>query len=160
MSPNYISWKYNRIDTDGLDFKDVLLVPQFSDIDHRDQVDISSELFKNCPEFAPIKIPVISANMDTIATEALINAMDDHGGLGIMHRYSKTQDIIELIHSLRLDGVRRIIPSIGVGAEQIEILKQYVDNGIKAICIDIAHGHSKKMLNTIEEIIRRLGRTK
>lgn len=68
---------------DSLSYDDILLVPKFSDIRTRKQVDTSSQLTKNLK----INIPIISANMDTVTESAMAIAMARHGGIGIIHRF-------------------------------------------------------------------------
>ncbi|MEK7633792.1 MAG: IMP dehydrogenase, partial [Patescibacteria group bacterium] len=46
----------------GLTFDDVLLVPQKTSLVSRSEVDLSTQLTKNIK----LKIPLISANMDTV----------------------------------------------------------------------------------------------
>ncbi len=65
----------------GLTFDDVLLVPAKSDILPGD-VDVSTQLTKNIR----IRIPIISAAMDTVTEAQLAVAIAREGGIGIIHR--------------------------------------------------------------------------
>lgn len=67
----------------ALTYDDVLLVPQKSDIKSRQDVDVSTRLSKNIP----LKIPIISANMDTVTESRMAIAMAQAGGIGIIHRF-------------------------------------------------------------------------
>jgi len=66
---------------EGLTFDDVLLVPQHSDL-LPSEVDVSSRVSRN----VPLKIPVISAAMDTVTEWQLAVTLAREGGLGIVHR--------------------------------------------------------------------------
>ena len=68
---------------DGLTFDDVLLVPRYSDITSRSQVDLSTRLSRNIA----LRIPLVSANMDTVTESAMAVAMARAGGIGIIHRF-------------------------------------------------------------------------
>lgn len=136
----------------SLSYKDVLLVPQYSDIKHRSDVDTSSRLFRYGSTFAPIKIPVIGANMTDISTFEMIKEMYHHGGICFLHRYQSGLDTIKLIKKLVNNDITRIVPSIGVGDDQADLAITYLDKDIEAINIDIAHGHSKIMGDTIKKI--------
>ena len=68
---------------DGLTFDDVLLVPKYSDITSRSQVDLSTRLSRNIS----LRIPLVSANMDTVTESAMAMAMARAGGIGIVHRF-------------------------------------------------------------------------
>jgi len=67
----------------GLTFDDVLLVPKRSPVASRGDVDTSTWL---TPRIR-LKIPVVSANMDTVTETAMAIAMARSGGIGIIHRF-------------------------------------------------------------------------
>ncbi|MCD4760825.1 IMP dehydrogenase, partial [bacterium] len=67
----------------ALTYDDVLLVPQKSDIKSRQDVDVSTRLSKNIN----LKIPIVSANMDTVTESQMAIAMSQAGGIGIIHRF-------------------------------------------------------------------------
>ncbi len=138
----------------GYNYKDVLLIPQYSDIKHRDEVDLSSRLFKT-GSFGPIKIPIVAANMDTIASFEMIKECHFNGAICFLHRYQSLVDTRRLILKLINSGITRIVPSIGVGIPEAETAMLYHnDTGIESINIDIAHGDCKQMLDTISAIKR------
>ncbi|MDQ7779239.1 MAG: IMP dehydrogenase [Planctomycetota bacterium] len=66
---------------DGITFDDVLLVPQRSEVVPVD-VDTSTLLTKNIP----LRIPIVSAAMDTVTEAQLAIALAQEGGIGIIHR--------------------------------------------------------------------------
>jgi IMP dehydrogenase len=66
---------------DGLTFDDVLLMPAFSQVLPRD-VDITSQLTKDIS----LKVPMLSAAMDTVTEANLAIALAREGGLGILHK--------------------------------------------------------------------------
>ena len=68
---------------ESLSYNDVLLVPQYSDIKSRKEVDISSNLGQ-----LKFDIPIIASPMDTISEASMAEAMSVLGGLSIIHRYN------------------------------------------------------------------------
>ncbi|HEY6547474.1 MAG TPA: IMP dehydrogenase, partial [Vicinamibacteria bacterium] len=66
---------------EALTFDDVLLVPQKSDV-LPSQVDTSTRLTKGIA----LKVPIVSAAMDTVTEAHLAIAMAQEGGLGIVHK--------------------------------------------------------------------------
>ena len=70
-----------RIADEALTFDDVLLLPAYSDVLPRD-VDLSSPLTRELT----LRIPLLSAAMDTVTESRLAIAMAQEGGLGIIHK--------------------------------------------------------------------------
>ena len=70
-----------------LTYDDVLLVPQYSDIESRSEIDISSCL----DDGIKLDVPIISSPMDTVTESDMAVAMSDAGGLGIVHRYDTVE---------------------------------------------------------------------
>lgn len=83
--------------TKGLTFDDVLLVPARSSIASRHDVDTSTRL----TETIKLKIPIISANMDTVTEEAMAIAMAENGGIGIIHRFMSIDDHVKQINTVK-----------------------------------------------------------
>jgi IMP dehydrogenase len=67
----------------GLTFDDVLLVPKRSSIASRQAVDVSTRLTPTIQ----MRVPIVSANMDTVTEAAMAIAMARAGGIGIIHRF-------------------------------------------------------------------------
>lgn len=67
----------------GLTYDDVLLKPMRSKIAHRTDVNTSTQLTKDIK----LKIPFISANMDTVTESAMAISLAHAGGIGIIHRF-------------------------------------------------------------------------
>ena len=81
----------------ALTYDDVLLVPQKSSIKSRRDVDTSTRLTKNIS----LKIPIISANMDTVTESRMAIAMARAGGVGIIHRFLSIEEQVEEIKKVK-----------------------------------------------------------
>ncbi len=81
----------------GLTFDDVLLIPAASEILPR-EVDLSTSLTKKIK----LKIPLMSAGMDTVTESRLAVAIAREGGIGVIH---KSMPIKE--QALKVDRVKR-----------------------------------------------------
>jgi IMP dehydrogenase len=128
--------------TDGLTFDDVLLVPQFSDIQSRTQVDISTQIGS-----IELKVPIISANMDTITDDIMAMTMAVNGGLGILHRYVTAENMVQWLKNIKLLN-HVAVPSVGVQANDLVNAEKYREF-TNSICVDIAHGDSVSMCATV-----------
>lgn len=67
----------------NLTYDDVLLVPKKSEISSRQDVDTSTKISRHLS----LKIPLVSANMDTVTESQMAMALALAGGIGIIHRF-------------------------------------------------------------------------
>ena len=70
-----------NVSEEGLAFDDVLLVPQFSEILPLN-VDLSTRLTNKIK----LKIPILSAAMDTVTESKMAITLAGEGGIGIIHK--------------------------------------------------------------------------
>ena len=70
-----------RISHEALTFDDVLLLPAFSDVLPKD-VDLTTQLTRDIT----LKVPLISAAMDTVTEARLAITIAQEGGIGIIHK--------------------------------------------------------------------------
>lgn len=75
-----MTWE-NKFQKEGLTFDDVLLVPAESNVLPND-VDLSVQL----SDKLKLKIPILSAGMDTVTESKMAIAMARQGGLGVIHK--------------------------------------------------------------------------
>ena len=68
----------------SLSYDDILLVPQYSDIESRTEIDITADLGNGLV----LKAPLLSSPMDTVTGASMATAMATHGGAGVVHRYN------------------------------------------------------------------------
>lgn len=122
-----------------LSFDDVLLVPQYSDIKSRTEVDISSDLGNGLK----FRLPVISSPMDTITGYKMATRMGEAGGIGILHRYNTIDRQCQTIDKVETEIKAA---AIGMTGDCIERARNLVDySKVKVICVDVAHGHHVMM---------------
>jgi IMP dehydrogenase/GMP reductase len=126
-------------------FNDYLLTPQFSDIDSRDEIDLSSKLGDRT-----LSLPVISSPMTTVTEDEMALAMNQKGGYGVIHRYNTIDERILLSSRSRSSCV-------AIGCNEINDLDRFVEMGITDFCLDVAHGHTRVVGDALREIRRRYG---
>lgn len=140
------NWKDIKNRGRGLTFDDVLITPARSDIRSRRDPQLTSKLTKKIS----IEMPIISANMDTITEYDMAFAMNQLGGVGILHRFITAEEQASQARRLKEAGVKNISASVGVGEEFKSRAKSLIDAGVNLITIDIAHGHSVQMMETLK----------
>lgn len=138
-------------------FDDVALVPKYNNIASRTEPDLKTWMTKK----KMIHIPIIPANMDTVICPALANVMIANGVRPIFHRFMSFHEKVKLIDQYK----DSCYISFGVKPEDVqeiykllEIHPRTVDHGLPCplsfhgVCLDIAHGHSKRMIDVIKEL--------
>lgn len=121
----------------GLDFDDVLLVPNYSHFSSRKNVSTVTRLGPY--EF---DIPVISANMDTITGIEMAKSISHLGGLPILHRFV---DVVtnKNMYQEAATGGRVVGVSVGVTDTEHERFDMLYHAGARIFCVDVAHAHNK-----------------
>lgn len=132
----------------ALTYDDILLVPQYSEVESRHQVDL-----KNSLGFYPdLAVPIISAPMDTVTGVDMAVKMSELGGLGIIHRYNSIQDQFDMVVESKKRGAEIVGAAIGVTGDYLERAEQLVKADVDVLCIDIAHAHHLNMKNALKAI--------
>ncbi|MDR0951512.1 MAG: IMP dehydrogenase [Oscillospiraceae bacterium] len=85
-----------RFDGEGLTYDDVLLVPAESSVLPAD-VDLSTRLTKNIS----LKIPLMSAAMDTVTEVRMAIALAREGGIGVIHKNMSIDDQAEQVDMVK-----------------------------------------------------------
>lgn len=137
---------------DGLVFDDVLIVPNYSDIESRSNVDLSVEL----PKGFKVSNPLIPANMATVTGYQMAKTAADMKSMAIIHRFMHIQEQFDLISKLDKNSLNYVGISIGVKEEDKKNVDVFVgDLGVKIICIDIAHGDSNMCISMCHHISKK-----
>ena len=129
-------------DGKALSFDDVVLLPQYSEVPSRLSPDISFQLGS-----FPFSIPVISSPMDTVTGHIMASAMNDRGGLGILHRFDDIDTRIITVALLKELRISPIAVAIGIQDCDQRNLEMLVRAGADIVCIDIANAATKKFVD-------------
>lgn len=127
-------------------FDDVLLVPQYSDIESREEIDLTRGLGNKL-----YKIPIMSSPMDTVTELEMAKTFAKMGGLAVTHRYCNEVQQASMTPSTAAAAV-------GVTGDFMERVTFLYDNqGVTTFCLDIAHGHHALMERAIKQIKDKYG---
>ena len=91
--------------------------------------------------------------MDTVTESAMANFMQEQGGMGILHRFCSVESHIEEFK--KISDPNQVGIAIGIGEKGLERAEALVDAGANIICVDVAHGHSKAVNQTIRSLRER-----
>lgn len=145
-----------RIERECISYDDVLIVPQFSDIESRKEVNIGNWLDQDRNLW--FDLPIISAPMDTVTETPMAITLSRMGGLGIVHRYNSVEQQVQIAETL----FENIDPSkvgfaIGITGDYLLRAKQLVTLGARILCVDVAHGDHILVKNALSHIRGELG---
>jgi IMP dehydrogenase len=115
---------------EALTFEDVLLVPQKSDV-LPSQVDVTTQITRNIR----LKIPIVSASMDTVTESRLAIAIAQLGGLGIIHRNVTPEVQADEIDKVKRSESGMIVDPITIGADRpiadaLALMSKYRISGV------------------------------
>ena len=124
----------------GYDFDDLLMIPRFTRMDSREEVDISTDLGKGLK----LGLPIIGSPMVGIMSESLCKELDNRGSIGVLHRFVKDWQLPILEQSPML--------GIAVGLGEYEKAFYAIDKQVAILCIDVANGYLNAVLEMTEEL--------
>jgi IMP dehydrogenase len=153
---------------EALTFDDVLLVPAYSEV-----LPHEANVTTHLTRAIHLRIPLVSAAMDTVTESPLAIAMARAGGLGFVHKNLSIADQarqVELVkladrhdaarsddeHLATVDehGKLRVGAAVGVGGDRDLRIAALVAAGCDVLCIDTAHGHSRGVLEAVRAVRR------
>jgi IMP dehydrogenase len=134
----------------GLTFDDLLITPNKSEIKSRRDPELNTQFTRSLQ----MEIPIISANMDTITEAEMAIGMRTIGGIGILHRFMSIEEQVLQVKKVMEAKSTPIVASIGVNSDEKERAQALVKAGCVALTVDIAHGHSVVMIETVKFLKR------
>ena len=146
----------------SLSYDDVLLVPQYSEIRSRSEIDISSYLGKG----VKLDLPIFASPMDTISEHQMAIATTRAGACAVIHRYNTIEEQVDEIKKMRgLTALERakkrqrclVGAAVGATGDYFERATALVEAKVDFICIDVAHGHHIMMKEALTQLRAEVG---
>lgn len=128
-------------------FDDVLIAPAFSDIESRTEISTYTEFLG-----MDLRVPIVSANMDYVTGVRMVEAMRNLGGLGILNRFYPWEEQKKDVTLLAGEGA---LVFFSTGIRDLDETFDHVvqlSPMVQGICIDVAHGHHKKVGDLIHRV--------
>ena len=121
----------------GLTFDDVLLLPRESDV-IPSQVDTTARLTRH----VTIRLPLLSAAMDTVTETRMAIAMAREGGLGILHRNLSIEDQAHMVDQVKRSEAGMVREPITTGpdatiGEAEQLCATYHISGVPVVDADM-----------------------
>jgi IMP dehydrogenase len=127
-------------------FDSVTLVPGYSEINSRSEVDVSTTI-----KGVKSAIPIINANMHAICTPEMMYALSRNNSFCSYHRFFKSEEHRDqTLNLVKANTSNELFyPSIGVQPIDFKLVDQLTKNGFKNIIVDVNHGHHIKVKKII-----------
>lgn len=125
---------------EALTFDDVALVPQYNNVPSRTIPDLSTWITKD----VKLGMPLVPANMDTVVGPALAEIIIENGGMPIFHRFANFETQAQWAETYK----EKIFLSCGITEDSLNTVTRLLGL-VAGVCIDVAHGHSDRMLSII-----------
>ena len=131
---------------EALTFDDVTLVPQYSSVLPYETT-TETELSK----YLKLDIPLISSAMDTVTESKMATAMAKAGGLGIIHKNLNSKKQAMEVKKVKKNNLL-VGAAVGTNETDIDRVYKLLESKVDLIVVDTAHGHTKKVIETIKKI--------
>jgi len=128
-----MSFQEDKVRIEGLTFDDVLLVPSYSEVMPR-EVSLNTRLSRNIQ----MKIPIVSAAMDTVTEASLAIAIAREGGIGVIHKNMSMEDQAKQVRKVkRAENIMILDPITilkeGTIADALMLMQEYKIGGIPVV---------------------------
>lgn len=119
-------------------YSDVLIRPAYSEIESREDIDVFSYYL------GAARLPIISAPMDYVTGFKMANQMWVNNAYGVVSRFG-TSIVTKLSEDEQI-GLAIGVKDWGENLVKIDLAKPH------SVCIDVAHGDHKKVVDTIKRV--------
>ena len=126
-------------------FDDVLLVPAYNHYESRQHVDTS---VTDRSGKLTLKLPLMTANMDTITESAMANWIAGKGGIGVLHRMMAVERNVEEFRRCTAPA----FVSVGTSEDELTRAEALRDAGATHFVVDVAHGHARYVGKTLKRL--------
>jgi len=137
----------------GLSYDDVLIIPQYSQIESRVSVDLSTQISPR----VKLSIPLVNSNMSTITSTEFAIKLGKLGGLGVIPRFITASEEADMVRRVKAENVA-VGAAVGVRENPLERSHYLVKAGVDVLVLDVAHGHMDKVIKTTKMLKEKYGK--
>ncbi len=128
----------------ALSYGDVLLVPQYSKVRSRKDINLKTKIAHNLE----LNSPLMSVNMDTITDIDMAVALSNNNAIGCLPRFDKPELQADKMQKIT-DAGARAIGAIEVNGDFITRSEMLLKAGAIALTIDTPHAHTAFTIEAI-----------
>lgn len=137
----------------GLSYDDVLLVPTYSEIESRSDVDLTTKISPH----VTLKLPLISINMTDVTGVEMAIAIGRLGGLGFLPRFFSPEEQADMVSEVKKANVQ-VGAALGIKEGYLERAELLANAGVDILTVDVAHGHMQKTIEVTKDLKNKFGK--
>ena len=137
----------------ALSYDDVLLVPQYSRVNSRRDVDLSIQISPRIK----LKLPLTSAPMSDVTGVKLAIKLAKLGGLGFLHRFTTENEQADMVRKVKKNNVI-VGAAVGCREENLSRAEKLVKAGVDVLLLDVTHGHMQKAIDVTRKLKSTFGK--
>lgn len=139
----------------ALTYDDIQLIPNFSDVQTRQNINLTTRVSRNWT----INIPIVGSCMDTVTEYEMAATLMEMGGVGCIHRFMSIEEQVNQVKKLasfRDSDITLshlpIMAAVGVVGDYLDRAVALEEAGCNIILVDVAHGHHANMEVALAEL--------
>lgn len=139
----------------ALTYDDIQLIPNFSDVQTRQDINLTTRVSRNWT----INIPIVGSCMDTVTEYEMAATLMEMGGVGCIHRFMSIEEQVNQVKKLASfrdsDPTLAHLPimaAVGVVGDYLDRAVALEEAGCNIILVDVAHGHHANMEVALAEL--------
>ncbi|MDW6005152.1 GMP reductase [Vibrio mangrovi] len=141
-----------------LGFKDVLFRPKRSTLKSRSQVNLTREFTFKHSGRQWHGVPVIAANMDSVGSFGMAQALAKYDVITAIHKHYSLQDWKDFVQGAESATLKHVMVSTGTSDADFTKMQAILalSEDLMFVCIDIANGYSEHLVEFVERVRRAL----
>jgi IMP dehydrogenase len=137
----------------GLSYDDVLLVPQYSKINSRSEVNLSVKLSPRIK----LRLPIIATCMTDVTGVEMAIAIAKLGGFAYLPRFNHYKEQANMVKKVKQAKVL-VGAAVGLRNDFLKRANTLVKAGCDVILIDVAQGHMQKAITATKKLNQLFGK--
>ena len=125
-------------------FDDIQIIPKYSEVESRSQCNLTTRFTKQYK----LGTPLVASPMDTVTEYNMAIAIASHGGVGILHRFMSIEKQSNQVRKIK-EQEKLVSAAIGATGDYKERAQELVNAGAIVLLIDVAHGNTKQVRDSI-----------
>lgn len=141
-------------DSIKLDFSDVLIIPKTSTLISRSEVSVERTFRLRHAGYNWTGVPIIAANMDTVGTMEMADALSEFGICTALHKHYTVDELNSYLFLEHEHKNKNVFYSMGITEKDFSKLYDYTLKGAAPpmVCLDVANGHTMAFLDAVKKL--------